>query len=101
MTLSVNDTKCVRREGKLHICVDGANPEEVTSQAAKQLAMEKAATCGYVHTGYNGHSGALPLDAEGNEYDTDEKIQELSQKLKAGTASIAGYRNYIMLMGRP
>lgn len=100
MALRIVDDKCLRKDGKLHICIEGKNPEEVISQQAKQMAMDKAATCGYVHTGYNGHSGAYPIDKDGVEYDTDEKIGELTQKLRDGTVTISGYRNLIMLMSR-
>lgn len=100
MALQTIDELCCRKGGKLHIVVQGANPEEVTSQGAKALAMEKAAQCGYVHTGYNGHSGSYPVDAEGNVYDTDEKMTELSNMLREGKTSIGGYRNDIILMPR-
>jgi hypothetical protein len=100
MALSTIDDLCCRKGGKLQIVVQGNDPEEVTSQSAKTLAMEKAAQCGYVHTGYNGHSGSYPVDEAGNVYDTDEKIAELTNLMREGKARIAGYRNDIFLMPR-
>jgi hypothetical protein len=40
------------------------------------------------------------VDAEGNVYDTDEKMTELSNMLREGKTSIGGYRNDIILMPR-
>lgn len=100
MSLRIVDDKCVRKDGKLHICVAGPNPEVVISQQAKQLAMDKAAACGYVHTGFNGHSGAIPVDKDGNEFDTEDKMNALTDRLRAGEAVITGYHNYIQLMNR-
>jgi len=98
--LRIVDDACCRKDGKLCIVIEGANPEEVISSAAKQLATEKAAACGYVHTGYNSHSGAYPLDGNGAACDTDEKLAELTERLRKGETSIAAYRNDIFLIPR-
>jgi len=100
MALKIIDDACCRREGKLCIVVEGANPEEVTSSAAKQMAAEKAATCGYVDTGFSSHSGAYPVDPTGKPYDTDEKMAALTDKLRTGEVQTLTYRNDILLRPR-
>ena len=90
MSLKIVDNKCRIEDGKLVICVEGANPDEVLSMNAKHMALAKAASCGYPHVGINGHSGSFPVDGEGNTYDDWNEQSRLKK--------IAAYRNEIRLM---
>jgi hypothetical protein len=91
MPLRVVDQECRIEEGKLVIVVEGENPEEVLSNEAKMMALQKAAACGYQRIGINGTSGSYPVDADGRQY------EDWNEQAKAGL--IAAYRNEIKLMG--
>lgn len=100
MAITVNDALCKRENGKLHVCVDGPDPEAVNNQEAKRVAIEHAAKCGYGNVGYNGTAGAVPVDSDGTECDSDERLTSLNKRLASGETKIAGYRNYIILVSR-
>lgn len=92
MALKIVDNECRIEGGKLVVVVEGANPEEVLSSKAKQMALEKAAACGYQRVGLNGQTGSYPIDADGKTYDDNE------WNTVAMAGKIAGYRNEIKLM---
>jgi hypothetical protein len=91
MSLRIVDKDCRIENGKLVIVIEGEGPEEVLSNTAKNLALQKAAACGYPRVGINGQSGSFPVDAEGKTYD------DWNEQSKRGL--IAAYRNEILLMG--
>jgi hypothetical protein len=91
MALSIIDKDCRIEDGKLVIVVQGDNPEEVLSNTAKSMALQKAAACGYPRIGINGQSGSFPVDADGKTYD------DWNDQARRGL--IVGYRNEIKLMG--
>lgn len=91
MSLRVIDQDCRIEDGKLVIVVEGDNPEEVLSNEAKTIALQKAAACGYPRVGINGTSGSYPVDGEGNTYDDWNAM--------ARENLIIAYRNEIKLMG--
>jgi hypothetical protein len=89
--LTIVEKACRVEDGKLVIVVEGDNPEEVLSNTAKTLAMQKAASFGYPRVGINGQTGSFPVDKEGNTYD------DWNDQSRRGL--IAAYRNEIKLMG--
>jgi hypothetical protein len=91
MSLHIVDKDCRIEDGKLIIVVEGPGPEEVLSNTAKQMAIQKAAESGYVRIGINGQSGSFPVDADGKSY------EDWNKQSKDGL--IAAYRNEIKLMG--
>lgn len=91
MSLQVVDKECRFENGKLIVVLEGKSPEEVISVDAKQLALEKAASCGYPRIGVNGQSGSYPVDKNGKCYD------DWNDQSKRGL--IAAYRNDVVLMG--
>lgn len=91
MALQIVDNECRIEDGKLVIVVEGDGPESVLSNEAKQMAVAKAAACGYSRVGINGQSGSYPVDADGKTYD------DWNDQARRGL--IVGYRNDIKLMG--
>ncbi len=89
----VIDKECGIRDGKLFIVVEGANPEEVTGPNARELAIKKAATCGYQRVGVNNQTGSYPVDEDGKT-PPDDQVNEWARSGK-----IVAYRNGIYLMG--
>lgn len=99
MSLQIVDKDCRIEDGKLVVVVQGADPEEVLSSTAKNLAIQKAASCGYPRVGINGQSGSYPVDPEGKTTDNAGKEYDWNDMARAGL--IAAYRNDIVLMGGP
>ena len=91
MALKVIDNDCRVESGKLIIVIEGASPDVVLSNEAKNMALTKAAEFGYTRLGINGQSGSYPVDEYGKEH---EDWNEMSKEGK-----IAAYRNEIKLMG--
>lgn len=91
MSLRIVDSDCRLEDNKLVIVVEGAGPEEVLSQTAKTMAIQKAAACGYPRVGINGQSGSYPVDKDGKTY------EDWNEQSRRGL--IAAYRNEIKLMG--
>jgi hypothetical protein len=89
--LKVIDKDCRIEDNKLVIVVEGDGPEQVLSNDAKVLAVNKAASCGYPRVGINGQSGSFPVDADGKSY------EDWNEQARLG--KIAAYRNEIRLMG--
>lgn len=91
MSLRIIDKDCRVEDGKLVIVVEGKDPEEVLSPTAKNMALQKAASCGYPRVGINGQTGSYPVDADGNTYD------DWNDQARRGL--IKAYRNEIRLLG--
>ena len=97
MALQIVDKDCRIENGKLVVVVQGEGPEAVLSAAAKTMAIQKAASCGFPRIGINGQSGSYPVDVEGKTTDANGKEYDWNEM--ARNKLIAAYRNEIVLMG--
>jgi hypothetical protein len=71
MAIKIIDDQCKMASTQALIVVEGANPDEVTTTAAKRAAIEKATELGISRAGVSGNGGAYPVDPEGNTIDLE------------------------------
>ena len=83
MPIRIVDDACTTAGTQGTVIVEGSDPEVVSSTAAKQEVLTKAASLGLSRPGISGQGGAYPVDADGNE------ITDLS----GGVPNGATYRN--------
>ena len=67
MGIKIIDDACSIAGNQGIVTVEGADPGIVSSTAAKQEVLTKAATMGLTRAGISGQGGAYPVDADGKE----------------------------------